>query len=280
MDKHEAEKLFLEELETIERAIRHAARRASMSDDAAEDFASYVNLKLIEKEYAVLRKYERRASFAAFISVVVQRLLLDFRIAQWGKWHASAEAKRMGEPAITIEVMLLRDGRSVEEVLPALRRRWPEMTQAAVQQVVQRLPKRAPRVRTVELREAHDAVQPWNREDRNVMLASEHAVVAKRIESIVRSTVQDLDEQDRLVFRLRFESAMTVAEISRMLRIEQKPLYRRIERALHLLRVRLEDAGITSSHAEAILTSNADLDFGFAVQNAMTGNSAPEKGSE
>jgi RNA polymerase sigma factor for flagellar operon FliA len=254
------EKLFLIELETIERAIRYACRRGSLRDDDAEDFASYVKLKLIEKDYAVIRKYERRSSFAAFISVVVQRMLLDYRIGQWGKWHASAEAKRIGEPAITIEAMLYRDGRTIDEMLPLLVRRWPELTRPAIDAIVRRLPSRLPRLRAVELETAGDTLAA----DVESPFQSERTDVARRIAAVVRETMKNLDEHDRLIFRLRFEGGMSVAEVSRTLKLEQKPLYRRLQRALLLLRGRLEAVGVSAADAEEVLNHRGtDLDFGF-----------------
>lgn len=254
------EKLFLIELESIERAIRFACRRGSLRDDDADDFASYAKLKLIEKDYAVIRKYERRSSFAAFISVVVQRMLLDYRIGQWGKWHASAEAKRIGEPAITIEAMLYRDGRTIDEMLPMLMRRWPEVTRASIDAVVRRLPTRAPRLRAVDLETVGDTIAVSSEPP----FQSERTDLARRIASVVRETMNNLDEHDRLIFRLHFEGGMSVADVSRTLRLEQKPLYRRLQRALLLLRKHLEAAGVSSGDAEEILSSrNTDLDFGF-----------------
>src|SRR5437762_4803377 len=114
------EVFFLAELQTVERTIRFACRHRCLRHDEADEFESYVKFKLIDDDYAILRKYDRRSSFAAFLSVVVHRLLLDYRIAQWGKWHSSAQARRLGEPAITIETMLVRDHRSIDEALPAL----------------------------------------------------------------------------------------------------------------------------------------------------------------
>lgn len=256
------ERLFLEQLETIERAIRFACRRGSLRDEDAEDFASYVKLKLIEKEYAVIRKYERRASFAGFIAVVVQRMLLDYRIGQWGKWHASAEAKRTGEPALTIEAMLYRDGRTIDEILPVLLRRWPELTREQVDTIVRRLPRREPRTRVVGLDEVGDTL-PF-RDPGSAAFESARAELARRIATIVRDTMKILEEQDRLVFRLRFEGEMSVADISRSLQIEQKPLYRRLQRVLDLLRKRLIASGISADDAEDVLNSrHTELDFGF-----------------
>ena len=273
-DKSDAERLFLTELETIDRVIRHAARRGALYDDDGDDFASYVRLKLVENDYGIIRRYEARASFAAFISVVVQRLLLDYRITKWGKWHASAEAKRIGELAITIEAMMIRDGRTLEEALPALVRRWPEVTRDTVEGITRRLPQRTPRPRIVDLRTARDTLETCNWPEGDAIAASEVAAMASRIEAVVRATLHELADRDRLLFRLRFERALSVAEISRMLAIEQKPLYRQLHRVLQLLRKRLEAAGVTAADAVAIVTSRTDLDFGFAMQAAMA-DSAP-----
>ncbi|HJQ35985.1 MAG TPA: sigma-70 family RNA polymerase sigma factor [Thermoanaerobaculia bacterium] len=280
-DRNAGERLFLEQLQTIERAIRYACWRGSLADEDAEDFASYVKLKLIENDYAMIRSYEQRARFGAFISVVVQRLLLDYRIAQWGKFHASAAAKRMGDKAVTIEAMLVRDSRTLDEILPALLRRWPDLSRETVEQIARQLPSRATRTRTVELDAMGDTIDVWSAvSGDHHILAADRAEIAKRIETVIRTTLHEMDEHDRLLFRLRFESTMSVAEISRMLRIEQKPLYRRLQRLLQTLRARLEAVGVTAADADELTTNRTDLDFGFAVLDMDNDRSSAGKGSE
>jgi RNA polymerase sigma factor for flagellar operon FliA len=253
--------LFLAELETIERAIAFACRRNGLRDEDAEDFASFVRLKLIDRNYAVIRKCEQRASFAAYISVVVQRLLLDYRISHWGKWHASSQAKHLGDVAVTIEAMLYRDGSTIEEMLPALRRRWPSLTRAEVENIAARLPGRTRRPRLVDL----DSQMPFTAESvPRPGFAPERRELSKKVAAIVRATMRDVDDDDRLLFRLRFEGGMSVADIARMLRVEQKPLYRRLQRCLVLLRQRLESAGIRRRDVDEIIDDpNAELDFGL-----------------
>lgn len=262
-DDTNPETLFVRELSTIDRAIRFACRRGGMQPPDADDFASYVKLKLIDDGYAIIRKYQRRSTFSAFISIVVQRLLLDYRISQWGKWHASAMARRLGEPAITIEALLFRDGRTIDEILPSLIRRWPDLTRQRVETISTKLPARTARPRPVDIDYAREAIAPDDRVD-DVVFASHWRDVSSRIEDIVRATTRDLDDTDRLIFRLRFEGGMSVADISRTLRIDQKPVYRQLQRMLVLLRVRLEAAGITAADAASVLASrHSDLDFGF-----------------
>jgi RNA polymerase sigma factor for flagellar operon FliA len=258
------EKLFLEQLPIIERAIRFACHRGSLRNEEAEDFGSAVKLKLIENDYAIIRKYTPPASFAGYIAVVVQRLLLDYRIAQWGKWHASAEAKRLGEPAITIEVMLVRDGRTIEEIVPVLLRRWPDLTRARIDEIALALPHRTRRARAVEIELAEDAIGADDVSVHEAAFEADRIELSHHIATIVRDTMNELDEHDRLIFRLHFEGSMSIADISRTLCVEQKPLYRRLQRALVRMRARLEATGISAEDANELLGApETDLDFGF-----------------
>ncbi|MCU1347800.1 MAG: polymerase sigma factor, sigma-70 family [Acidobacteria bacterium] len=272
------EQLLLQQLETVERTIRFACRRGELRDADAEDFASYVKLKLIDDDYAVIRKHERQSSFAAFLSVVVQRLLLDYRIAQWGKWHASAQAKRMGEPAITIEAILHRDGRTVDEALPVLRRRWPDLTRPAVENIASNLPPRTLRPRRVDADMAAFEVGATAASVQEAAFASDRRKLSRRVADIIRAAIDRFEEHDRLLFRLRFEGGMSIADISRSLGIEQKPLYRRFQRGLVSLRQRLEEMGIGAEQVNEMLSSqDTDLDFGLGRPASDT--SSPTEGS-
>jgi RNA polymerase sigma factor (sigma-70 family) len=271
------EDLFLAQMETIERAIRQVCRRGSLRDEDAEDFASYVMLKLIEKDYCVIRKYERRSSFAGYIFVVVQRFLLDYRNAQWGKWHASAEATRLGEVAVTIEAMLHRDGRTLDEVFPVLVRRWPALTRGSVETIVQRLPARQRRMRAVDWESAGARLENVAAKD-DPYGEKERQDTAARIATTIRAAVGELDNRDRLIFRLCFEGKLSIADISRTLHIEQKPLYRRLKRTLAMMRSRLESAGVSAADAEEVLSSrDTELDFGFTDELPSSDRSSSDE---
>src|SRR6266498_3959783 len=120
----DARALLEENLELIERLIRFIARRQRLDESEWEEFSSVVKLRLVENDYAVIRKFEGRSRLSTFIAIVVKRMFLDYRIHDWGKWHASAEAKRLGDLAVELEQFLHRDGRTIDEVLPVLRARY------------------------------------------------------------------------------------------------------------------------------------------------------------
>ena len=250
MERVAGERLFLDELGTIERVLSFACRRNSLRDADAEDFCSWVKLKLIEDDYAVVRRFEGR-SFAAYISMVIHRLLLDYRIHYWGKWHTSAEARRQGEVAIALEVMLYRDGRSLEEALPALLRIRADLTKADAERIAASLPMRSPKARLVDLDGAENRIAVPGNIVEDAPLARERASLWRHIGDIVAAYLHRLSEEDRTALRMRFGADLTVAEIARNLRLKQKPLYRRLERHLAALRRRLQVAGI---HQEAVRT--------------------------
>ena len=128
----------------IDRVVAFACRRYQLNTDDAEEFVSIVNVKLIDDDYAVLRAWEQRSSFKTYISIVVQRVALDYRIQTWGKWRASAEAKRLGELAEEVERLLLRDDRSLDEVLVALVQKHPHLTRESLRELADRFPVRSP----------------------------------------------------------------------------------------------------------------------------------------
>jgi RNA polymerase sigma factor (sigma-70 family) len=256
----DARTLLEKNLEIIERLIKFTARRNHLDESEAEDFASTVKLKFIENDYAVIRKFQGRSSFSTYITMVVTNMLHDHRIHEWGKWHASAEAKRLGELAVDLEQLLHRDGRSIDEALPILRGRYPEATPERLKEIAERLPQRRARRHMVDLSEA-EGVAVEESTDEGAM-ARERQTTLQRLSCAMREILANLGDNDRLLLQLRFDSRMTVAQIARALQIEPKLLYRRMEKLLRDLRAELERAGIDPRDvADLIGREGAELDF-------------------
>ena len=97
------QQLLLDNLDLVERLVRFTARRHHLSFTDAEEFASIVRLKLVENDFAILRKFEGRSLLSTYLTVVIERLCHDFSIARWGKWRPSAAARRQGDVAMLLE---------------------------------------------------------------------------------------------------------------------------------------------------------------------------------
>src|SRR5699024_217877 len=114
------EDLFLAHLEPIEATIGLICRKNRLRAEDADEFRSQAFIKLIENDYEVLRRFEQRSSLRTYLTVVLQRVYLDFRNGQWGKWRPSAEARRRGATAVALERLVVRDGLMLEEAIQVL----------------------------------------------------------------------------------------------------------------------------------------------------------------
>jgi RNA polymerase sigma factor (sigma-70 family) len=238
--------LLTENLAVIERAISFAARRYRLEHEDAEELAGIVKLKLVENDYAILQSFEQRSSFATFIGIVVQRMALDYRIHTWGRWHSSAEAKRLGGLAVDLERILHRDGRTLGDALSLLRSRHPGITPESLAALAEKLPPRAPRHREVELEEATDAALLHAPDAEEPIFAADRRRSSEKLSQLMSVAIARLPDDDRLILQLRFENGMSVAQIARALGLDQKLTYRRIERNMLAIRRDLEGSGITS----------------------------------
>lgn len=252
-------------LSLVERVIARVCLKAHLTGADAEDFASTARLHLIENDYHVLRQHDPSSSLAAYLAVVLQRLLCDERNRTRGRWRPSAEAKRMGASGVLLETLLLRDRRPLQEVVPIVTSTARHLTARDIEAMAARLPERAPRVHSIELDETTaDTTPAAERADARVM-EEEHRKLARRTQEVLRDAMAAMPLEDRMIVKLRFGSAMNVADVARILRLEQRPLYRRIELLLDRMRQLLAQAGIDSSIAtELIGSATADLDLGLA----------------
>jgi RNA polymerase sigma factor for flagellar operon FliA len=269
-------------LPLVDRVAGRVCARARIFGADAEDFASHVKLALIDDDYAILRKYEG-GSLATFLAVVIQRMLIDVWRAR-GRWKPSAEARRLGPAAEALETLLVRDGRSVAEAIPALQTIDASLTPAAVESLAARLPPRLPPPRSVAI--ADDAADffagPAASDER--IRAADARRTSDHTTRIVRAALAGMPLEDRMLIRLRFLSSMTIADISRVMQMPQRPLYRRLEALIAGLRRELASAGIDAAAlADVIGNPEEEIDFGWKtghpVPSATVGGARIEEDS-
>lgn len=235
------ERTFLAHLPLIDRILGSICRRHGVSGDAAEEFQARARMKLIENDYAVLQKFEGRSSFHTYLEVVLANVFRDFCIERRGRWRASAAARRLGPLAVRLERLVHRDGYGVSEAVSLVRSR-PDVaaSERDLRELIAKLPER--RLRPVLERVREDLPAKSNGGD--PADSYERADEWADVEAALEAVLQTLEAEDRLILRLRFWCGLTVAEVARALRTEQKPLYRRIGRLLEELRGELDARGV------------------------------------
>ena len=120
-DTERYETMFVSNLDVIESVIRYVCQRQKLAGSEAEDFGSEVKVRLVDRDYEVLRKFQERSTLRTYLTIVIQRIYLDYRNHLWGKWRPSAEAQRLGPVAVRLETVMARDGFSFDQACEYLR---------------------------------------------------------------------------------------------------------------------------------------------------------------
>jgi RNA polymerase sigma factor for flagellar operon FliA len=220
------------------------SRRYGLDADEADDLASCVMEKLIENDYAALRKYRGESSLTTFLTIVIANIHRDNRVQKWGRWRPSATARRLGALAIRLETLLRRDGHRLDEAIEIVRSSGETATPAEIRAIAARLPVRSP-PRRVDRHVPAD-VSAAERADDGLMDGLRNEAMDRANEALDRALAR-LPAEDRIILRLHIREALSVADIARSLGIAQKPLYRRIERDKRELRSLLEAEGVTAA---------------------------------
>lgn len=254
------DQLYLTHLDHIERVASHFSRKAGFSREETQDFISHVHLKLIEDDYAIIRKFQGKSSFKTYLTVVIRRLFLDYLDHKWGKWRPSAEAERLGDLAVRLEKLLHRDGHSLDEAYEILRTNdHLEITRWELAKLARKLPPRHPRRQM----EGEETLEHWPDEGltpEEQVIAEEKRARCQEILGFLKKALEQLAPEDALLAKMK--GSFQVSQIARNLHLEQKPLYRRLEKILKALREDLEGRGVRPEEIEEILGTPGGGDEG------------------
>ncbi len=248
------ETVFLEHLDLVERVATYAGRRAGLAPQEVEDFVSSVKVKLIDDDYAVLRKHRGTSSLPTFLTAVVHNLCRDFLNRKLGKFRPSAAAKRLGPTALALERLLVLDRHDLAAAIEILRRHHGvEESTDEIEDLAARLPPRNPR-RFVgeEALASRPSAAPESSPERRLE-DGERARTASRVEEVLNRALETLSPEDLLILKMCYRDGLTVAAIASALHLEQRPLYSRRERCFKKLRAVFESQGLTWDEVRGIL---------------------------
>jgi len=233
-----AREVFVAHQDFIERALKVVCARQRLSAPDAEDFCSAFRVRLMEDDCAVFRKFQGRSSVQTYLVSVVMHFFQDWRNARWGKWRPSAEARRLGPVAVELETLCVRDEVGFENACEMLcARHQGHLSRADLEAIAARLP---PRQKRAFVSEGEIVNLPSALTSPDAQFIAQEAGAEAR-----RATVA--------MVRMLVEDGLSVATISRTLKLRQKPLYRRIHQVLALLRAQLERQGFSAQHVADLL---------------------------
>lgn len=251
------ETLLVENLATVRRIAGAIGRRGGLRADEIDDWASWVNLRLIEDDYCIVRKFRGDSSFTTYLTVVVAMLFRDYRAKTWGRWRPSAAAVRRGTVAVRLETLVRRDSVPFAQAAETLRTTGETtLSDRELATILSGLPTRDP-LRPIDAGpEPLDSLIGSEAPD---VLAAAHEDAQTRWETdgVTAEALSAMALEDQVILRMRFWEGSSIADVARALGMEQKPLYRRVERCLKKLRDLLESRGISAERVKALLDNSA-----------------------
>jgi RNA polymerase sigma factor (sigma-70 family) len=233
-----------EELALLAQVIAQVARAGRLAPQDREDFAQSVQLKMVERRYDVFARFGGRSSLRTYLTVVVRRLLLDWRNETKGKWRTSAVARRLGPSAVLLERLVYRDGYLPHEAVAIMAARG-EGDPATLAGILDRLPQRQPRSEVSD-----ESVEPLVASPFVDPVETEQARRARQhVRGLLALAIKELPAEERWLIAARYQRARSIQEVARALDVDPKALYRRVDRALRSLRRSLYSAGVFEFHA-------------------------------
>ena len=235
------QRLLLEHLPLIDLIVRTTGRRRHLSAGEQDDLAGFARLRLIEDDYAILRKFQNRSSLRTYLAAVIERLSLDFCVERWGRWRPSAAADRLGPVAVLLERLVSRDGHTLEEAMEIVRTNHASaLSPRQLRDIWGQLPAR---IKTTEVgEEAAATVSSPQTSESNVEDAERLESIA-RLERTLQSAFAVVPDQDRVLLALRFDQDLSIAQIATLTGVSVPTLHRRLDRTIKDLRRALTASG-------------------------------------
>lgn len=266
--------LLEESFDQVERTVSWVSRRLCITGDDADEFRSWVNEKLVDDDYRVLREFSGRSSLATYLVAVIQNLARDFRMKRWGRWRPSAAAIRLGLVAEQLETLMDRDGFTLDEAFESLRsNHGVRMTHLEIVGLAEQLPTRTP------LRfegEAAVATAVSQSKAENGIKKTERKRLLEKARRFLAEAIAKLSVEDRLVLRMHYQSGLAMSAIASVLGLEQRFLYTRRDRCRRELRAALVAEGLDPTRLfEALEQSEEDFKVDYGLEATKLDQARP-----
>ncbi len=227
----------------IERIIARFGHGSGLSQDQLADFRGTVHVKLMKDDYAVLRRFKGRSSLKTYLYSVIHRQFQDFLKQIWGGWQPSAKAAKIGQTAIALETLIVRDGHLFHEAAQILRlNQGVPISEKELERIYASLPRRTLRQM---LDEGHLEQQedPGNQPEAH-LLSKERERGRERLHKMLQHVLDYLSVEDRFLVKMHFWDNATVARMAKTLGYNQKWLYRHLKKILKKLGQSLLEKGV------------------------------------
>jgi RNA polymerase sigma factor for flagellar operon FliA len=94
----DAETVLLDNLRLLDRLTRVHGRRCGWPTAEAEAFGAWVRARLVDGDFALLRKSGVERALETYFTVMIAMLSREYERLEWSEWHAARGPDRSGPP--------------------------------------------------------------------------------------------------------------------------------------------------------------------------------------
>lgn len=223
----------------IDDVVETIVRRYHLSAAESDEFVSLVKRALAADDHALLRAFSGRSRLDTYLATIVARTHQDFQRQLRGSWQPSALSRRLGPTAMLLEELIRRDGLNFGDAVTVMQTTYRvDASRSVLHDLAQ------------ELGIAPEGEGETNRGGAG---ASDLRARTDRVERALADALQLLSSEDRLMLAMKYLDQAPASGIIRLLRLEPRPSYRRIERATEVIRASMLTQGVPEADIDVVL---------------------------
>lgn len=233
------EQLISQHRPHIERVLRDIARKYHLASAELDEFRALVDHALERNDYELLRAFDSRSKWETYLTTVVTRLFFGFQADLWGQWRPSQAAQRLGPTATLLEELMVRDSLPLGRAIDMMR------TTHRVDLPRHRIEQLARDLGLSTALAPGDGATGYG--------DAETTAEDPAIQVALRDAMALIQPEDRLLLAMRYVDRQPLTRIAKVLKVDARPLQRRIEQAKEVLRTSLLMQGIAIEDVDAVL---------------------------
>lgn len=232
------EQLIAQQQPHIERVVLDLACKNYLASAEREEFRASVYAALERNDYELLQAFEGRSTWETYLQTVITREFFLFQARLWGEWRPTMAALRIGAAAMLLEELVVRDRFALNDAIEWMRTRHRvDLSRHRLMQMAAQL-----------------GIGAAGASSRTAA-ATADTVRDPGLDAALRTALLQLSPEDRLIVELRFRDRHPLTRVAAVMKIEVRPLQRRIEEALQRLRASLVEQRVKAADIEALLRS-------------------------
>lgn len=250
---------YADHLGEINEAISIICRKNGIAPAEEKDFSQHVHLQLIEDDYRKIRAYRGSSSFRTYLYTVISRILID---QVRTKWHPSTEAKRLGTTAVALEKLVYRNNYSVREACQVLSMDpSTAVTEQQAHDLLATVRARKPRpIRAEDSEEQLPRVPDPAPDPEGHLARKQQRRREREVVDLIGTVLQAFSSEDKLLMKLVFIGGHKISEVARLLKKDERLVYRRTRSLLRNAKEALAAAGIGEADVRDILEGTGAFD--------------------